>query len=91
MTVLMISYDLKGKERPEAYNDVKEMIEEEAISCMRPLFSQWFVETEESVQTWHERMKAVTDKDDNWFILRVTKPRKGWLAKGVWTWLKERE
>lgn len=41
--VLLISYDLNGKERPSSYADVKGFIEANAISWARPLYSQWFV------------------------------------------------
>lgn len=90
MTVLMISYDLNGHERPSAYEAVKEMIEESSISARRPLYSQWFVETNDSVEKWHERMKSVTDDNDKWFINQVTKPRQGWFSSEIWDWLKER-
>lgn len=88
--VLLISYDLNGHERPSAYDDVKAMLEKHAISLRKPLYSQWFVETKESVQTWHERMKRVTDDNDNWFINEVTKPRQGWFSKEIWKWLNNR-
>lgn len=90
MTVLLLSYDLKGHERPSAYEDVKEMVERYAISSKKPLYSQWFIETPDSVDTWHERMRDVADTDDNWFIVQVTRPRQGWLASSTWTWLRER-
>lgn len=89
--ILLISYDLKGRERPDAYKAVKDMIEEKSLDSKRALYSQWFVETNSTVQTWHERMQAVTDDDDSWFINEVTRPRQGWLNKDVWEWLKEQE
>lgn len=88
--VLLISYDLNGHERPDAYEAVKKMIQDNATSAKKPLYSQWFVDTEDSVQTWHERMQTVTDEDDNWFICKVTKPRQGWFSKTIWDWLNER-
>lgn len=88
--VLLISYDLNGYERPKAYEDVANMIEKHATSTKRPLYSQWFVETTSSVDTWHQRMKEVTDNNDNWFIVKVTTPYAGWLNKSIWPWLKER-
>lgn len=90
MSVLMISYDLNGHERPSAYAAVRDMIKENAVSSMRPLYSQWFVETNDSVQVWHERMKSVADTNDYWFINQVTNPKQGWLAKDVWEWLNAR-
>jgi hypothetical protein len=89
--VILISYDLNNHERPEAYEDVKKTITNNAISYKKPLYSQWFVETNDSVQKWHERMKEVTDSNDYWFINKVTASnRQGWLPKAVWDWLNER-
>lgn len=90
MSVLMLSYDLNGHERPEAYDEVEQMIADHAISAIKPLYSQWFIETNESLQAWHERMKVAADENDHWFIHPVSKPRQGWLSKSVWTWLDSR-
>jgi hypothetical protein len=90
MTVLLLSYDLNGHERPSAYEDVKDMIEANAISAIRPLFSQWLIETDDTLGTWHQRMKGVVDKGDNWLIVEVTRARQGWLQKAVWEWLDAR-
>ena len=88
--VILISYDLNKHERPEAYETVRDMIKDHAVSLKKPLYSQWLVETSDSVQTWHERMKAVTDNNDYWFIVKVGATRQGWLPKAVWEWLSER-
>lgn len=88
--VILISYDLNGHERPEAYDAVKKMIQDNAKSEKKPLYSQWFVDTDDSIQTWHDRMKAVTDDNDKWFIVTVTRPRQGWFSQSIWTWLDER-
>lgn len=88
--VLLISYDLNRGERPASYEAVRKMIEGSATSWAKPLFSQWFVETNESPDTWDARMKAVTDSDDRWFICQVTSNRQGWLSKTVWDWLNAR-
>jgi len=66
------------------------MIETHAISCKKPLYSQWFIETNDSIQAWHDRMKEVTDDNDNWFIVTVTRPRQGWFSTSIWDWLNER-
>jgi hypothetical protein len=87
--VLLISYDLNRHERPSAYAAVLNMINRHA-SAVRPLYSQWFVETNDGPNTWHERMKQVTDANDNWFICQVTKAHQGWLDKSVWAWLNAR-
>jgi hypothetical protein len=43
--VLLVSYDLNGRERPSSYSAVRQVIEPNAIDYRRPLYSQWFVET----------------------------------------------
>ena len=88
--VILLSYDLNGHERPSTYEDVKEMIDRYAISTKKPLYSQWLIETEDTVQTWSDRMKAVTDEDDYWLIIKVQRPYQGWLPKAVWDWLDGR-
>jgi len=88
--VLLISYDLNKYERPSAYAEVEAMLKKYAVSLRKPLYSQWFVETSDSVQTWHARMKDVTDDDDKWFILKVQSPNQGWFSGSIWDWLKER-
>lgn len=88
--VLLISYDLNKHERPTAYDDVKKMIEKNAISAKKPLYSQWFVETDDTADVWYDLMKQVTDDDDNFFIVKVTRPYKGWMSKSIWPWLRER-
>jgi hypothetical protein len=88
--VLLISYDLKGHERPSAYQDVKRVIENNAIDYKRPLYSQWFVETSASVDTWADRLTKVIDSNDKLFICEVKGHTNGWLPKDVWEWLNAR-
>jgi hypothetical protein len=90
VAVLLISYDLNGHERPSAYAKVKTMIETQSISWAKPLYSQWFVETNDTVDTWSERMKQVTDSNDFWFICHVKSPYQGWLPQNIWDWLNAR-
>ena len=66
--IILLSYDLNGHERPEAYEDAKKMIVKYATSYKKPLYSQQFIETDETVQTWHGRMKEIADSNDKWFI-----------------------
>lgn len=88
--IIMISYDLNNFEKPQAYEDVANMIEKYAKDYRKPLLSQWFVETNDSVTTWNDRMKTVTDNDDNWFIVQIKHPYTGWLAKSFWEWMRPR-
>lgn len=90
MTVLLISYDLNGHERPTAYEAVRKTIEANSVSWARPLYSQWFVETNDTPGTWHGRVKAVTDDNDRWFITPVSSVHQGWLNSEIVDWLNKR-
>lgn len=88
--ILLISYDLNGRERPEAYEAVKKVITSNAISYRKPLYSQWFVETNSTPDAWSMRISEVADEDDNWFVCRVGAERQGWLPEEIWEWLRLR-
>jgi hypothetical protein len=88
--VLLISYDLNNDERPSSYEAVRAVIERYAASARKPLYSQWFVETADDTQTWSERIQAVADPDDSWFVVRVQRPYQGWLPREIWDWLRAR-
>lgn len=86
--VLLISYDLNGHERPEAYEAVKKVITDNSQDHIKPLYSQWFVKTTDSVETWTEKLKNVTDRTDRLFILQVKRPYQGLLTDKQWEWLR---
>lgn len=88
--VVLISYDLNGNERPSAYEDAREVIESHAKDTIRPLYSQWFAETDDSVETWTGWLKEVTDNNDRLFIIEVRRPYQGLLTKDDWAWLSSR-
>jgi hypothetical protein len=88
--VHMISYDLNGRERASAYTAVKQVIEANAIDFRRPLYSQWFVETNASPEAWRDALKQVMDSDDNVFVCRVGRQYAGWFSKEIWPWLSAR-
>jgi hypothetical protein len=88
--VLLISYDLNGHERPAAYTAVKKAIEEGSVDFRRPLYSQWFVETEATPNDWQQHLSKVMDANDKLFICQVAPGSDGWLDKEVWTWLNAR-
>ncbi len=87
--VLLISYDLNGNERPEAYEAVKKVIVSNADDYIKPLYSQWFVSTDDSVGAWVDWLKEVTDSNDRLFVLKVQRPYQGLLTDTQWAWLKE--
>jgi hypothetical protein len=88
--VLLISYDLNSHERPSSYESVRAVIARYAASARKPLYSQWLVETEDDPQLWSDRIRAVADSDDGWFVVRVQRPYQGWLPREIWDWLGAR-
>lgn len=90
--VLLISYDLRNHERPGSYTRVKEYIERHSKSAIRPLYSQWFVDTEAGPQAWVDalRKNELVDSDDHLFICPITRPRQGLLSQADWAWLNAR-
>ncbi|MET0602090.1 MAG: hypothetical protein ABW167_08895 [Baekduia sp.] len=90
--VLLISYDLNGRERPSSYQKVKAFIEKNAQSSIRPLYSQWLVETTASPDAWTDAMldAGIIDSNDRLFICEAAQPAQGWLDEGEWAWLRAR-
>lgn len=88
--VLLISYDLNRHERPASYAAVQAVIEQAALATIRPLYSQWFVHTHDSPETWSNRLLRVMDADDSLFVVQVRRPYQGWLRRSVWDWLDAR-
>lgn len=90
--VLLISYDLMSHERPSSYAAVKNYIEKHAESAIRPLYSQWFVQTSYTPDAWVQALRdnELIDNDDQLFICQVKWPYQGWLAQHHWDWLNPR-
>jgi hypothetical protein len=87
--ILSISYELKkpGQDYNNLYDTIKS-----ASSWCHPLTSHWFIRTEQSVQTWYEKLHKVMDENDYLFIVDITgQSRQGWLSQKVWDWLNENE
>lgn len=90
--ILLISYDLNGRERPSAYAAIKRAIEEGATSSIHPLYSQWLVETNADPDAWASHLEGhrLVDKNDRLLIIPVTRPYQGWLEASDWVWLSTR-
>jgi hypothetical protein len=91
--VLLISYDLNGHERPSSYIAVKNYIEQHATSAIRPLYSQWFVETGYGPQAWVDALRDnnLIDSGDRLFICEIRRPYQGLLLTDPhWNWLNAR-
>lgn len=87
--VLLISYDLIGRERPSAYEAVRRAIEANAPNNRKVLYSQWLVETTATPERWREALQGVIDSNDQLFIARVrANEYDGWLPEELWQWLR---
>lgn len=71
--VLLISYDLNGHECPSCYGAVRRLIESRATASRRPLYSQWWVETNDSgVPVHHSDYEGLlSDADWKWLEARL--------------------
>lgn len=87
--VLLISYDLNGKERPASYARVRLAIERRASASHKLLYSQWWVQTQQSPEWWVDQLQPHLDSDDRLFVCRVD-PRgyQGLLTSTDWNWLE---
>lgn len=92
--VLLISYDLIGHERPAAYERVKKLIESAAGAgnFIKPLYSQWLVDTADSPTNWrgYLQQSGGIDADDRLLISEITPTYAGWLGQDAVDWLKGR-
>lgn len=90
--VLLISYDLVGHERPASYDKVRRYIEKHAIGAIRPLYSQWLVQTDASPDAWVKALRdnGLVDNDDLLFVCQIRRPYQGVLIADHWTWLNSR-
>lgn len=77
--VLLISYDLNGRERPSSYTKVKAYIEKHGDSSIRPLYSQWFVETAATPDAWVDALRDnnLIDANDRLLVCKLIKPYQG--------------
>jgi hypothetical protein len=88
--VLLISYDLNRPERPRNYEAIRRLIEANAVSWQKPLYSQWLVETTEGTDAWSTRLRGVLDENDYLLVVQVRRPYQGWLPRSIWDWLNAR-
>ena len=87
--ILSISYDLNspGQSYSELYDVIKT-----APGYISAMDSLWFISTNESIETWCDRLMNVMDKNDYLFVVDITgQSRQGWMRKNVWEWLKQHD
>lgn len=88
--VLVISYDLNGRERPSAYAAVKTASKRDAISTGSLSTRSGLVETNSGPDACVDMLKPVMDANDILLVVQVRRPIKGFLTKSLWDSLNAR-
>ncbi len=85
--MMLVSYDLR---RPgQDYDSLYSMLK--TVEFCRPLESLWLLDSNQSAQTWSDRLLPLIDTNDRLLVVDVTSdPMKGWLDRSVWDWIKSR-
>ncbi len=88
MSVYLVNYDLKRPDQnyPELYEVLKS-----ASGWWHYLESLWLLSSEESLETWHARIRSKIDKNDSFIIMKLTPgmQRNGWLPQKAWEWIRQ--
>lgn len=86
MAVYLITYDLNspGQKYDKLYETIMSFGD-----WAHYLDSTWFVDTKLSKVQMREKLKTVIDKNDHFFICKVT-DYDGWADKKLWEWLGQR-
>lgn len=85
MRKYLISYDLRAPGRN--YDDLYEVLKS-APSWWHHLESTWVIYTNESIDSWQQKIKKVIDNNDYFIIIHIDDAEKnGWLPQKAWDWL----
>ena len=87
--ILLVSYDLQAPNKN--YDDLCATLKT-AESWWHYLKSTWILYTNDSVDAWQKKIKAVVDNNDNFIVVDITcRTRNGWLPKKAWEWIRNHE
>lgn len=83
--ILLISYDLNDPRRDyrRLYKEIKK-----ADTWWHHLDSTWIIRTNQSPESWQDRLHRYMDKDDSLLIIEVRNNYQGWLPEKAWQWLE---
>lgn len=85
MAVLLITYDLH---RPgQAYDALIEYIKQH--SWVRLSESSYVIDTSSTPQAVRDRIRALTDSNDNLYVIALSSSWSGWGPKDVNDWLSQ--
>jgi len=88
MSVYLVNYDLlaPGKDYSKLYE-----VLQSASGWWHYLESLWLLSSEESLETWHTRIRSRMDENDSFIIMKLTPgmQRNGWLPQKAWDWIRQ--
>ncbi|TGM95977.1 hypothetical protein [Leptospira yasudae] len=89
MSLIMISYDLKGPKRN--YTDLIEAIKSEH-NWWHYLDSFWLVDSSKSVEYWTKKLNKHIDEDDNLLVMKISiEDYNGHLPQKAYDWIHRKE
>ncbi|MBO4918322.1 MAG: hypothetical protein J5374_10640 [Bacteroidales bacterium] len=87
--IVLITYDLKqpGRNYTPLYEAIKSLGD-----WQHPLESVWFVEMDDnaSLDEAVELLKQNADRNDLFYVVRITQYYQGWLSKSFWNWINSK-
>lgn len=90
MTMYLISYDLKSVQADyEAmYSTINSL-----GPAQRLLESTWVLAPAKPIDedAISDRIRSVINQGDRFIVVRIDRHRQGWLARDMWTWMREHE
>ncbi len=87
--IYLITYDLKkpGKDYTSLHNTIKT-----ASTWWHYLESTWIIKTDRPVEYWSDKIRSITDGNDNFLIVDITQQkRQGWLPQKAWEWIRKND
>lgn len=90
--ILLISYDLNGREPADEYHRLAQAIKKHAGegNYAKALLSEWFVDTNLSASEWDQIVVNATDSNDCRMIVEVTESPVGRYFSDAVEWINSR-
>lgn len=87
MKILLVTYEAS----PMVSDSLRDLLKG-AKGWWNYLPNVWLLFTEKDLKSWKTAIRNVIGDQDNFFIVDVTdQDRNGWLPRGAWDWLHEKE
>lgn len=88
--IYLISYDINTavKNYDALYKQIKRLAGDGEYK--HPLESVWLIYSSLSATQIAESLRDEMDPKDRILVIEIGEDRQGWLAKSVWSWIRER-